>query len=417
VADAAARPASPTEQGLRRVLATLCLSQITSWGVLYYAFSVLSAQISERTGWSPTSVTAAFSIALVVSAVVGIPVGRWLDRHGPRTVMTAGAVLGPLAVAGVALSPNLLCFTVTWIAAGVAMGAVLYPPAFAALTRWYGPHHVGALTILTLVAGLSSTVFAPLTAALAAHLDWRTTYLVLAAVLAAITIPAHALGLRRPWPAAPVPRVAEAPSRTTRSRPFIALTAAIALAACASYAIIVNLVPLMAERSISAEVAAIALGLGGVGQVLGRLGYRALVRRLGVRTRTAIILAGIAGTTALLGIVTSLVTLVVVAVLAGFVRGILTLLQATAVTERWGSTHYGQLSGVLSAPVMLATATGPWIGAALASVLGGYAPMFLALGGIGALAAIISLASIPDHLNADVHRVSTHEKRRYEKGE
>ena len=87
------------------------------------------------------------------------------------------------------------------------MGAVLYPPAFAALTRWYGPHHVGALTILTLVAGLSSTVFAPLTAALAAHLDWRTTYLVLAAVLAAITIPAHALGLRRPWPAAPVPEL------------------------------------------------------------------------------------------------------------------------------------------------------------------------------------------------------------------
>jgi MFS family permease len=390
---AAARPTSPSEAGLRRILATLCLTQITSWGVLYYAFTVLSVRITERTGWSQPVVTAAFSAALVTSALVGIVVGRWLDRRGPDGVMSAGAVLGPVAIVGVAFSPTLLWFVAAWIAAGVAMGAVLYPPAFAALTRWYGPRHVGALTILTLVAGLSSTVFAPLTAAMADHLDWRTTYLVLAALLAAITIPAHLIGLRQPWPPAPGRHLAEPPTRTTRSRPFIAL--AIALATCASYAIIVNLVPLMTERGISAQAAAVALGLGGAGQVLGRLGYRALVRRVGVRTRTVVILAGIAVTTALLGVFTSLAALVIVAILAGFVRGILTLLQATAVTDRWGPTHYGHLSGVLSAPVTLTTALGPWIGAALASLLGGYAAMFLVLGAVGVLAALISLASVP----------------------
>jgi len=36
--------------GLRRVLAALCLTEITSWGILYYAFTVLSV------GGSPTSV-------------------------------------------------------------------------------------------------------------------------------------------------------------------------------------------------------------------------------------------------------------------------------------------------------------------------------------------------------------------------
>ena len=398
---AADQPTSPTEAGLRCVLATLCLTQITSWGVLYYAFTVLSVRITERTGWSQPAVTAAFSAALVTSALVGIVVGRWLDRHGPHGVMSAGAVLGPVAIVGVAFSPNLLWFVAAWIAAGVAMGAVLYPPAFAALTRWYGPRHVGALTVLTLVAGLSSTVFAPLTAAIAGHLDWRTTYLVLAALLAVITIPAHLIGLRQPWPPAPGRHLAEPPTHTTRSRPFVALTVAIALATCASYAIIVNLVPLMAERGISAQAAAVALGLGGAGQVLGRLGYRALVRRVGVRTRTVVIIAGIAVTTALLGVFTSLAALVIVAVLAGFVRGIMTLLQATAVTDRWGPTHYGHLSGVLSAPATLATAISPWIGAALASMLGGYAPMFLVLGGLGALAAVISLASTPARLVGD----------------
>jgi MFS family permease len=118
-----------------------------------------------------------------------------------------------------------------------------------------------------------------------------------------------------------------------------------------------------------------------------------------------VIITGVAVTTALLGVFTSLAALVIVAVLAGFVRGIMTLLQATAVTDRWGSTHYGHLSGVLSAPVTLATAMGPWIGAALASLLGGYAPMFLVLGGLGALAAVISWASMPrsDVSENDIH--------------
>jgi MFS family permease len=395
-----AQSTSPTDVGLRRVLITLCLTQITSWGVLYYAFPVLAVQITARTGWSPPSVTAAFSAALVTSAIVGIWVGRHLDRRGPHAIMTAGSVLGPVALVAVARSPNLVCFIGAWIVAGVAMGAVLYPPAFAALTRWYGSRSVGALTILTLVAGLASTVFAPLTAALGRHMDWRETYIVLAGILAVVTIPTHLIGLRQPWPPAPHRHTAGSPNRIARSRPFIALTIAFALATCASYAIIVNLIPLMAERGIGPQIAAVALGLGGVGQVLGRLGYRALVRHLGVRARTVVIFTAIAITTTLLGVVTSMSGLIAVAILAGFGRGIMTLLQATAVTERWGATHYGHLSGILSAPISLTTALGPWIGAALASLLHGYAPMFLVLGGVG-VAAVMGALSVPRHLPDD----------------
>ena len=60
----------------RRVLVVLCLTQITSWGVLYYAFPVMAPTIAADTGWSVPTATAAFSGGLVVSALVGIPVGR-----------------------------------------------------------------------------------------------------------------------------------------------------------------------------------------------------------------------------------------------------------------------------------------------------------------------------------------------------
>src|SRR5438132_1457770 len=69
------------------------------------------------------------------------------------------------------------------------------------LTGWYGPDRVRALTTLTLAAGFASTIFAPLTATLLNHLTWRHTYVLLAAILAVVTIPLHALCLTPPWPA------------------------------------------------------------------------------------------------------------------------------------------------------------------------------------------------------------------------
>ena len=46
---------------------------------------------------------------------------------------------------------------------------------------------------------------------------------------------------------------------------------------------------------------------------------------------------------------------------------------------------------------------GPWIGAALAGLLGGYAPMFVLLGAVGVAATLISLAATPTHLPSDRH--------------
>ncbi len=90
--------------------------------------------------------------------------------------MTMGSVVGVLSILIVASAPNLPVFIAGWLLAGLAMAGTFYQPAFAALTRWWAPDHVRALTIVTLAGGLASTVFAPLTAALADHLSWRAAY-------------------------------------------------------------------------------------------------------------------------------------------------------------------------------------------------------------------------------------------------
>ncbi|MFC9767599.1 MFS transporter [Rhodococcus jostii] len=383
--------------GLRRVLAVLCLTEITSWGILYYAFPVLSVSISADTGWSLPVIVAAFSLSQLAAAVTGIPVGRIIDRIGPRAVMTAGSVLAVPALLTVAAAPNLPVFYAGWLAAGIAMGAVLYPPAFAALTRWYGDGYVKALMILTLAAGLASTVFAPLAAALVDRYDWRTTYLVLALVLAAITIPTHLLGLRGRWPHPPTPTGGHPVDHrdASRSWAFLALVVALSLGAFAAFAGVFNLVPLLIEQGFSPSLAALTLGLGGAGQVLGRSGYLPLAASTTARTRIVAILAATAASTALLGIVSTTIALIGVAIGAGLIRGIFTLIQATAITDRWGATHYGRLNGLMSAPVVIVMALAPWAGTALSAWTGSYAHAYLILAAAAVLAAIVATASMP----------------------
>ena len=394
---AAARPA---EDAIPRwVLPTLCLTQVVGWGTVYYSFPVLSGVIGAETGWSATGMAGAFTGALLTSAALGVPVGRWLDRHGPRVLMTVGSLLAAAALGMIAWSPSLGWFASAWVLTGIAMSATLYPPAFAALTRWYGPRRIRALTVLTLAGGLASTVFAPVTALLADRLGWRAAYAVLAALVAVVAVPAHGWGLRGDWPAPPPPaHLGHHPGRVVRSRAFLLLAAAFSLGACASYAVVVNLVPLLTERGMGLATAAVVLGAGGAAQVVGRLGYPALARWVPVRARTAVVLAGVAVTTAVLALLTSTAALVCTVAVAGALRGILTLLHATAVTDRWGMSHYGSLTGLLSAPVTISAALAPWLGAAMASGLGGYPPMFLAVAALAAAAALAALGSLPPPL-------------------
>ncbi len=375
---------------LRRVVAVLCFTEIISWGVLFYAFPVLVTTISDQQDWSLTWLIAVFTLAQLVAAAAGIWVGRYLDRHGPQRVMTGGSVLAVAAAAAIALAPNLAVFAGAWVLAGLAMSATLYPPAFATVTHWGGLERVKALTAITVVAGFASTVFAPLTALLVTHGGWRQTYLLLTIALA-VTVPAHWWGLRDPWRTRAEAEarshrheVSESaqPSRLSvmRQPEFVMLTLAFTMAGFSVYAVVINLVPLLTEKGLTTTGAAIALGVGGAGQVAGRLVYGPVLTRLAVRPRTIAVLATASLTTLTLAVFSaSLLLACLMAFAAGTARGIFTLLQATAVSDRWGTSAFGARNSVLSGGVMAASAFAPWAGAALAASLGDYTTAFVVL--------------------------------------
>jgi MFS family permease len=394
------QPDALDDVGLRRVVTVLSTVQIVSWGCLYYAFAALQSSISADTGWSGMAVTGAFSVAQLVAGGAGIWVGRHIDAYGPRRVMTGASLLAVPGLTMIALAPDLVVFYAGWMVTGAAMAGTLYPPAFAALTHWGGVRRVRALTTLTLVAGLASTVFAPLASWLDDLLGWRLAYLVLLGGLVVITVPLHWWGLDHPWRtadrAADVDHAAHVVPTTVRSAPFLLLTLANALTALAVFAVVINLVPMLVEQGLTRNAAALALGLGGVGQVAGRLAYARFAAHTSVTSRGVTVVGAVAVTTAALAVApASAGLLVAIGMGLGLARGVYTLVQATAVTDRWGPGSYGALNGILTAPALLASALAPFAGAALAAALGSYADAFLVLAAVAGLAALLMLGAAP----------------------
>ncbi|GAB3197513.1 hypothetical protein GCM10027062_09380 [Nocardioides hungaricus] len=161
--------------------------------------------------------------------------------------------------------------------------------------------------------------------------------------------------------------------------------------AFASYASLVSLVPLLTGRGMSSTAAAWALGLGGAGQVAGRLLYPGMPRSFGARTRAIVVISGMAAALAGFAVIPGpTLALVLLAVLAGAARGLFTLVGATLVSDYWGPERSAAISGVFNAPILAASALAPWLGALIADATGSLPGLFVILAIFSVAAALLT---------------------------
>jgi MFS family permease len=368
------------------VVAALCVTETVTWGIIYYGFPVMLRPMEAELGFSRVEITGAFSVGMGLAALVGLPVGRWIDRHGARGLMTIGSCLGTLLVLAWSRVESLVALYAVWSLMGLVMAATLYEPAFAAVVGWFpGRHRDRALLTVTIAAGFASTIFMPLEAWLLAHMSWRSALVTLAIVLAVLTIPLHALVLRRP------PRPADPASGSARERadvpgltPRAATGTAVFWVLAAAFfvnnfmvnSVTVHLIPYLSERGYSPTVAAVMIGWMGAMQVPARLVFAPMATRFGHHGMTTAIFFVQATGLAQLALAAKLPTLIPMVVMLGGANGMSTLARATIIAELFGPRHYGAIAGAIALAANGARAIGPVGAAFLQSALGGYEPVF-----------------------------------------
>jgi len=374
---------------------------------MYYGFPVFLAPMESDLGASRTAITGAFTIGLAVAALAALPVGRWLDRRGPWALMTVGSCLGAALMVAWSQVHGLLGLYVVWTLMGVVLAATLYEPAFGAVVRWFPMQNRDrALTTVTLAGALASTIFMPITAGLLARGGWRQALLALAVILAVLTIPLHAVVLRRQPPrfaprgaagtSAKAREAARGPGAplgvAARTPIFWALSIAFAIGNFSTAAVTLHLIPYMVAHGRPAATVAIAIGWMGAMQIPGRLLFVAVAGRFGALGVTMAVFLAQALGLALVALAPGLPggLLLVIAVL-GAANGMATLARATTLAEVFGPAHYATISGAVALGANGARALGP-VGASLLYIaLGGYRPVFWSLAGalvvVGALVA------------------------------
>ncbi|MER7249370.1 MFS transporter [Kribbella sp. NPDC000426] len=403
-----------TRDQVRLMVAALAITTTVGYGVLTYAFSALLGPMSAELSISTTTAVGASTTAVLVSGLMSIPVGRRLDVRGGRGLMSTGSVLAAVAVLGWSQVQNVVQLYAVFVVIGVACAMVLYPPAFAVVVAVAEPaKRTNSILTITLVGGLASSIFLPLTGYLAHAHGWRTALIILAATLAAITIPLHLLAVYPGPPpprataaggasARPSPRAAasnrssdrvadEAPDRSARrvlrDGGFWVLAGAFVVHSAALAVIAVHLVLYLVSLGHPPARAASLAGLLGLLSVTGRLVTSVSARWLPMATITALILSIQAVAIALLPVVGRHVAGAVgCLVLFGLGFGVSSVATPAILLERYGAAGFGTIAGMLGTPTTIAKALGPLGGAGLADAFG-YRPLVLAVAAACAVAA------------------------------
>jgi MFS family permease len=375
-------------------------AQIVSWGAVYYLFALLIVPLERELGVSRSAIAGAFSVSLLASGLAAPAIGRHIDAHGGRAVMSIGALASALLLAALSQVHSVLALYAIWALLGVAMAATLYESAFAVVTQVFAENYRRAITTLTLFGGFASTVFWPLTAKLIEWFGWRNATLVLAGIVALLTLPVYAFAIPR--------RAAHALDRFAsrddglhvehavwRDRRFVAFAASFTVQALALTGIGVHLLTLFDERGLSVTVAATLGAMIGPMQVAGRALELAVSGRLSAVEvgRIAVVLLPLS-LIVLLFAGTNLYLLGLFSLLYGAGNGAMTIVRGAAPVELFGRERYGALSGWIAMPAMFARAAGPLLAAALWSAFGGYGAVLAVLGACTIMAAVFYWAAV-----------------------
>ncbi len=348
------------------VVCALGTTQTLAWASSYYLPAILGVPIAQTLGLEPSVFFAVFSGALLLSSGLAPSVGRWIDRHGGRSVLTASSAVIAAGLVMLSLVHGVIGLCAAWLVLGVGTAMGLYTPAFAALARLYGHGARGPITGITLFAGFASTIGWPLSAFMLSHYGWREACLVWAGLNFFVCLPLNLLLIPtappHPTRMHPAAEASDAPPDAPDPQPGAMVILAFCFAATrfVSGALAAHL-PGLLEGAGASEVAAIAAGaLVGPAQVAARLFEFGLLRSFHplIPARIALLLHPL-GAAALA--VFGPAAINVLAVLHGAGNGMLTIANGTLPLAIFGPADYGKRNGYLAVPTRVAESAAPFL--------------------------------------------------------
>jgi len=320
---------------------------------------------------------------VLTSGFVGFGIGRAIDRFGARTLMSVGSLVLGISLLLLSQVHTVAAFDAVWgVGFGLGTALTYYPVSFTVTANWFERRRTSALGLLTFMGAFSSVVFYPLNGALLAAYGWREMVVILGIIQIVVTLPLHAiivrrhpedLGLRPDGGAYEGSPRATLPGATLmqalQSRTFWMMTAAISLSFFAATAITVQHIAFLISRGFAPQLVATLVGLWGVAYLPGRT----IVARAspGISQYLLALAFGLqAAGVAILLSAHSIFAIVGYLLLFAGAYGAGAPLRGAIMAEKFGRRSYGTIIAAQGIPIALLSALGPLVCGRLVDVVG-----------------------------------------------
>jgi MFS family permease len=360
---------------------------------LMFSFTIFIKELESAFEGSRSSISAGYSIFMLIGFASAILMGRLSDRYGARAIVILGTVLTVLALGFASVMQNVWQF---YLLIGVMLG--LGRSAFSISTIAYVQraftYNRGLATGLAgSGSGLGIFLLAPLTGYLISVYGWRSAYAVLGVITLLLVIPA-AVYLRpvgqkdldgQPAPpgsekrreTALLPEASKSMGEIMKRRPFWAVLGSHSCDCLCHSVIIVHLVPFAIESGIPEVIAATLMGTIGAGALVGRICGGIFADRVGGKWAlfTSLLLQTLPIPLLLLS--PTLPKLYGIAIFVGLGMGGHGTMYPFVTREFYGPRRVGVLFGTFTMGGSLGMATGGYMGGLLYDLSGDYTFSFL----------------------------------------
>ena len=363
-----------------RPVVLLAIGQTLAWAGIYYVFPALLLRWEQALGWSKSDLTAAISLAVLISAIVSPYAGKIIDSGRGPLLMSGSCLCGGVGLMLLSLVTALWEFYAIWVVLGLAMAGCLYEPCFALVTRSKGKNAKHSIIFITLAAGFASTISFPVVHTLTEAFGWRSTVVLFGAVIILVVAPmlwrgAHELEKSRGKHIAAPSAHSERHINFLKLPVFWFLAFGFAFAALAHGATLHHLLPILDDRGLASEMAVLAASFIGPMQVAGRLAMMASEKYVSLHSVT-IVAFGTIGTSLVMLLFSgsSPVFLSAFVILFGGAYGTVSILRPVIARDMLGEHNFGAKSGALAFLYLVGSASSPYLGSILWN-LGGYNTM------------------------------------------
>jgi MFS family permease len=281
-AEPAQRAASPSEfdpgyYGWRVVLAA-CLGVMAGFGSLFvYTFSVFVKPLAAEFGWSREAISSGFAIAAVTLGVCSPPLGRWIDRFGPRRIILVCMTIYGCAIASLSLlHVGLWQFYITCFILGAVGNGAAHLAYSRSISTWFQQRLGMALALVMVGAGMGAMILPVVAQSIISRSGWRAAYLSLGGLALLLGLPLSWRYIRERGAIAghessPILHSGMTWQQGLRSFAFWIVTAILFVSSISMNGAITHLSALLTDRGITAGNAALCASILGASSLLGRI--------------------------------------------------------------------------------------------------------------------------------------------------